>query len=92
MTESKKENPAPGSRRESRTTGPKAAPTVVPAAPKVGRKYFTPVRDAIPLPNLVESQVQSYQWFLKDGLQELFDEFNPIEAYGGAMTLEFLDY
>ncbi len=58
----------------------------------VERRYFSPIRDSIRLPNLVESQVQSYQWFLKEGLQELFEEFNPIEAYGGALTMEFLDY
>ncbi len=89
--------------RAPKSTRKEGAPTT--GAPQTGlppptatvsaaaaRRYFTPIRDAIALPPLVESQLQSYQWFLKEGLQELFDEFNPIEAYGGALTLEFLDY
>ncbi|TSC71963.1 MAG: DNA-directed RNA polymerase subunit beta [Parcubacteria group bacterium Gr01-1014_38] len=77
-----------------RPSAPPAAPLPI-AAEASGereRRYFTAVRDAIPLPHLVSSQLESYQWFLREGLQELFDEFNLIEAYGRAMTLEFLDY
>ena len=56
------------------------------------RQFFTTIRDAAPAPQLIETQLRSYKWFLESGLPELFEEFNPIEAHGGAMTLEFLDY
>ncbi|MBI2426829.1 MAG: DNA-directed RNA polymerase subunit beta, partial [Candidatus Kerfeldbacteria bacterium] len=55
------------------------------------RMYFTTVKDALPLENLVEVQRTSYDWFLKDGLKELFDEVNPIEDFTGRdleLTLE----
>ncbi|TSC63451.1 MAG: DNA-directed RNA polymerase subunit beta, partial [Parcubacteria group bacterium Gr01-1014_106] len=71
---------------------PVTAPPVAVGDGQHERRYFTTVRDAVALPYLVSSQLESYQAFLRESLQELFDEFNPIEAYGGAMTLEFLDY
>ncbi len=48
--------------------------------------------EGIDIPNLVEMQLESYQWFLNEGLRELFDSFSPIEDFTGAMSLEFLDY
>ncbi len=48
--------------------------------------------EIIDLPNLVEIQTASYQWFIDKGLRELFDDFSPIEDYTGNMSLEFLDY
>src|SRR5215210_2730789 len=47
---------------------------------------------AIEVPNMVEMQLESYQWFLNSGLRELFDSFSPIEDFTGTMSLEFLDY
>jgi len=44
------------------------------------------------VPNLVEVQLQSYEWFLKEALRELFDNFSPIEDFTGTLSLEFLDY
>jgi len=44
------------------------------------------------LPNLIEIQTESYQWFIDQGLAELFRNFSPIEDYTGVMALEFLDY
>ncbi|MDP3685806.1 MAG: hypothetical protein Q8R32_03165, partial [bacterium] len=75
--------------REDRLGPPPSAPPPVAAlTTKEGeRRYFTPIRDAIALPHLISSQLESYQSFLREGLQELFDEFNPIEGYGGAMRL-----
>jgi len=55
------------------------------------RKFFTTFHDAT-APQLIETQLNSYKWFLEAGLPELFEEFNPIEAHAGAMSLEFLDY
>lgn len=48
--------------------------------------------DTVEVPNLVEMQLESYQWFLNIGLRELFDSFSPIEDFTGTMSLEFLDY
>jgi len=44
------------------------------------------------VPNLVEMQLLSYQWFLNVGLRELFDSFSPIVDFTGDISLEFLDY
>ena len=57
-----------------------------------GRYFFTPeVTAGFPLPDLIELQRRSYDWFLKDGLQELFAEINPIEdATGKKLRLEIL--
>ena len=46
----------------------------------------------IPLPNLIEVQLESYEWFLQVGLRELFDSFSPVEDYTGNIALEFMDY
>ena len=45
------------------------------------------------LPNLIEVQTQSYNWFFKEGLRELFDEISPIEDFTNeALSLSFGDY
>ncbi|MFA6467080.1 MAG: DNA-directed RNA polymerase subunit beta [Patescibacteria group bacterium] len=57
------------------------------------RKYFTTLREAIPLTDLVEVQKKSYDWFFKEGLKELFDEISPITDFiGRDLELSFLDY
>lgn len=57
------------------------------------RRTFTPLKDAIPLPDLIEVQKDSYQWFFDDGLKELFDEISPIRDFiGRDLELYFLDY
>jgi len=43
-------------------------------------------------PNLIEIQLDSYRWFLAEGLRELFDNFSPIEDFTGNLSLSFLDY
>jgi len=48
--------------------------------------------EILPIPNLIEIQLESYDWFLKDGLRELFDSFSPVEDYTGNIALEFMDY
>jgi len=47
------------------------------------RKYFTKSRDAIPFPDLIEVQKDSYNWFLKKGIKELFSEVSPIKDFSG---------
>ena len=57
------------------------------------RRYFTPIRDAAALPNLIEVQRNSYQWFFDKGLKELFAEISPITDFSGRdMELYFDDY
>ena len=48
--------------------------------------------EVIDLPNLVEIQLNSYRWFLKEGLRELFRSFSPIYDFTGNLSLELLDY
>ncbi|MDP2631636.1 MAG: DNA-directed RNA polymerase subunit beta [Candidatus Uhrbacteria bacterium] len=47
------------------------------------RRYFSPVRDAMDLPDLIEVQKSSYDWFLKEGIQELLDEISPVGDFIG---------
>ncbi|MBI5466554.1 MAG: DNA-directed RNA polymerase subunit beta [Candidatus Kerfeldbacteria bacterium] len=57
------------------------------------RRTFTPPKDAVALPSLVEIQRSSYQWFFDEGLRELFDEISPIRDFiGRDLELYFLDY
>ncbi|SES33018.1 DNA-directed RNA polymerase subunit beta [Butyrivibrio fibrisolvens] len=44
------------------------------------------------MPNLIEVQKNSYQWFLDEGLKEAFDDISPIEDYSGKLSLEFVDF
>jgi len=46
----------------------------------------------VPVPNLVELQRDSYEWFLQEGLRELFESFSPIYDFTGNISLELLDY
>jgi len=57
------------------------------------RKYFTPVKDAIALTDLIALQRDSYKWFLETGLGELFHEISPIRDFiGRDLELSFGDY
>ncbi len=57
------------------------------------RRYFTPVEASVPLPDLIKVQKDSYDWFLKEGLKELFDEFSPIGDFiGRDLELTFGDF
>ncbi|MCK4386561.1 MAG: DNA-directed RNA polymerase subunit beta [Candidatus Pacebacteria bacterium] len=61
---------------------------------KLEKKYFSKFKQSlIKLPNLVESQLLSYQQFVNEGIAEVFKEFTPIEDYSGKkFKLEFLDF
>jgi DNA-directed RNA polymerase beta subunit len=48
--------------------------------------------EVLDLPNLVEIQLDSYRWFLREGLKELFESFSPIYDFTGNLSLELLDY
>jgi len=57
------------------------------------RKFFTDFIEAIPMPELIEVQKDSYEWFLKEGLVELFDEISPVIDFSGReLELYFEDY
>ena len=56
------------------------------------RMSFSKLTEVGEMPDLIEVQLDSYQWFLKEGLQEVFDDINPIQDYTGNLNLEFVGY
>ena len=56
------------------------------------RMSYARQKDVLDMPNLIEVQKDSYQWFLKEGLKEVFDDISPITDYSGQLSLEFVDY
>ncbi len=56
------------------------------------RMSFSKIKEVIDMPNLIEVQLNSYQWFLDEGLREVFEDVNPITDYTGNLVLEFVDY
>jgi DNA-directed RNA polymerase subunit beta len=57
------------------------------------RKYYQQLQNVMDLPNLIEVQTNSYNWFIREGIQEIFDEVNPIVDFSGKLlSLEFSDY
>ncbi|PSO45343.1 DNA-directed RNA polymerase subunit beta [Candidatus Saccharibacteria bacterium SW_7_54_9] len=57
------------------------------------RLSYSGSQDLVPLPNLLEAQHKSFQWFIEEGLGELFQEINPVEDYTGTkLSLTFKDY
>ncbi|WP_083238926.1 DNA-directed RNA polymerase subunit beta [Caloranaerobacter ferrireducens] len=56
------------------------------------RMSYSKINEVLELPNLIEVQKKSYEWFLKEGLKEVFEDISPIEDYTGNLILEFVDY
>ncbi|WJQ07268.1 DNA-directed RNA polymerase subunit beta [Geobacillus stearothermophilus] len=56
------------------------------------RRSYARISEVLELPNLIEIQTSSYQWFLDEGLREMFKEISPIEDFSGNLSLEFIDY
>ncbi|MFD1673028.1 DNA-directed RNA polymerase subunit beta [Agrilactobacillus yilanensis] len=56
------------------------------------RRSFARIKEVLELPNLIEIQTNSYQWFLDEGLREMFDDIMPIDDFAGNLSLEFVDY
>ena len=56
------------------------------------RMSFARVEDVSEIPNLIEVQLDSYKWFLREGLYEVFDDINPIGNFTGNLVLEFVDF
>ena len=59
---------------------------------KNARMSFQRQKQVLEMPNLIEVQKNSYQWFLDEGLKEAFDDISPIEDYSGKLSLEFVDF
>src|SRR5436309_13859182 len=75
--------------------------SVAPSAPhtedeqldRVGRRNFGRIPSVMPMPNLIQIQIDSFDWFKNTGLKELFEEISPITDFTGKnMELEFKDY
>ncbi|KRK48928.1 DNA-directed RNA polymerase subunit beta [Secundilactobacillus kimchicus JCM 15530] len=56
------------------------------------RRSYARIKEVLDLPNLIEIQTNSYNWFLDEGLREMFDDIMPIEDFQGNLSLEFVDY
>ena len=56
------------------------------------RRNYSKAKNAIELGNLLEIQKKSYDWFINDGIKEVFDDIFPVESFTGNLTLEFGDY
>ena len=59
---------------------------------KATRRDYSKVSGKLELPNLVEIQTNSFKWFTRQGIQEVFEEIYPIENYGKNIKLNFLRY
>ena len=62
---------------------------------KTGKSFrmsYSRQKEVLEMPNLIEVQKDSYQWFLDEGLKEVFDDISPITDYSGHLSLEFVDF
>ncbi|WP_432627831.1 DNA-directed RNA polymerase subunit beta [Brotaphodocola sp.] len=56
------------------------------------RMSFSRQKEVLEMPNLIEIQKDSYQWFLDEGLKEVFEDISPISDFAGHLSLEFVDF
>ena len=56
------------------------------------RMTYQRQKEVLEMPNLIEVQKDSYQWFLDEGLKEVFEDISPIADYSGKLSLEFVDF
>ncbi len=56
------------------------------------RMSFSTEKEVLDMPNLIEVQKDSYQWFLDEGLREVFRDISPISDYSGQLSLDFVDF
>ena len=59
---------------------------------KATRMSYSKINDVLEMPNLIEIQKNSYQWFLEEGLREVLRDVSPISDYTGNLIMEFIDY
>ena len=65
---------------------------IVASGKKAERRDYSKVSGKLELPNLVEIQTDSFEWFKTQGIAEVFNEIYPIQNYGGNIRLKFLGY
>ncbi len=56
------------------------------------RRSYAAINEVLDVPNLIEIQLNSYQWFINDGLREMFRDISPIQDFAGNLILEFFDH
>jgi DNA-directed RNA polymerase subunit beta len=56
------------------------------------RRSFARIKEVLEMPNLIEVQQDSYNWFLEVGIREMFQDISPIQDFTGNLVLEFIDY
>ena len=59
---------------------------------KATRMSFSNIKEVIEMPDLIDIQKQSYEWFLKSGLKDVLSDASPITDFSGNLLLEFVDY
>ena len=72
--------------------GEKVAYTVKKYGDHRERRSYAKTKNAIELGNLLEIQKKSYNWFITEGIKEVFDDIFPVESFTGNLTLEFGEY
>jgi DNA-directed RNA polymerase subunit beta len=66
-------------------------PVQIPGSKNI-RMSYARQKDVLDMPNLIEVQKNSYQWFVTEGLKEVFEDISPITDYTGQLSLEFVGY
>ncbi|MER2088216.1 DNA-directed RNA polymerase subunit beta [Sporosarcina sp. JAI121] len=56
------------------------------------RRSFARISEVLDLPNLIEIQTASYEWFMEEGMMDMFRDISPIQDFTGNLSLEFIDY
>ena len=56
------------------------------------RMSYSGKREVLEMPNLIGVQVDSYKWFIEEGLREAFNDISPITDFNGSLSLVFVDY
>ena len=67
----------------------------MPEPVKIGKKErmsYSKIKEVADMPNLIQIQTDSYNWFVNEGLREVFSDISPIQDYAGNLVLEFLDH
>ncbi|NLY70912.1 MAG: DNA-directed RNA polymerase subunit beta [Clostridiales bacterium] len=67
----------------------------MPEPVKIGKRTrmsYSKIHEVVPMPNLIQIQKDSYNWFIEEGLREVFEDISPIKDYADNLVLEFLDH
>lgn len=67
----------------------------MPDPVKIGKRTrmsYSKIHEVAAMPNLIQIQTESYDWFIREGLKEVFEDISPIKDYAGNLVLEFIDY